>query len=248
MILELYTPDDILVDDFHRAIVTWYSRFDVMAGMLGGNSTILSRDWYMAFEVVARQMAIDNPHDVDKQISAWSARNRQLAMETASLFAKASHNFISPEDFALEDRRLNESIEESRRYLSTIQDSRYLVTSFPNKQPLGPEDIVDPYVPGTIYTGPLWNVNYCMVELNGARLMYKYQTAMMMPGSDMSELRGLALAQCRIIETMLRITDRPRELLLTFRNTIGFIALFISQDEAGKMWCRRKLAMIEQLG
>ncbi|KAL1960948.1 hypothetical protein VTO42DRAFT_4836 [Malbranchea cinnamomea] len=249
MILELYTPEDICADVFHRHIVLWYSRYDVMAGLMAGNATVLSREWYNAMETACRGDVANSPGDLAKAVTAWSACNRKFAMEMASFLAKVWHGLISAEDYATEKQHLDNTLEELKRQLDAMKDPNYLVTSFPHQQPLGPEDIVDPYVPGLIYSKPLWELNHCVLETNGATLMYKYQLAMLTQNMGMFvELRDLAMSQLRIFETLLRMPDCPTEFPVYTQSILAFGALFLPSDETHQMWCRRRLAKVEQLG
>lgn len=246
MILELYTPELIREDDFRRNIVTWCCRFDVMAGLMGGNAAILSREWYTAVEASSGQDAANSPGDLGKYLFAWGARNRKFAMDMASTFAKAFNGLIDADSFAIENQELVNSLDELEQSLEAVKDPRHLVTCYPN-EPRGPEDVID--VATSIYGGHLGDLNLCTVDLIGTALMYKYQLSIVSQNSDLSELRDLSLNQCRIMDAMLRTSDNPGDLLLSFRNTLGFIAVFLGQqDEVHQMWCRRKLAMLEQLG
>lgn len=248
MILQLYAPED-MYDPFRRCAVMWYSRYDVMAGLMAGNATVLSREWYTTIEDRYREDSANYPDDMSKKVGAWCARNRTTAMDMASFLAKVVHGLISPEDFAAQKEILAHAMQGLGRQLDSLKDSRYLVTSFPHRQPLGPEDIVDPYVPGLIYTEPLWEVNMCTVDYYGGMLMYKHQFALMTQSQDMfMELKDLAYAPCQILETMWRMPSCPKDSSLFALTVMGFIPLFLPADEAHQMWTRRRLAKIEQLG
>ena len=249
MILQLYSPEDSYTNPFRRSVVTWYARYDVMAGLMAGNATVLSREWYTALEGGCREDSRNHPDDVSKQVASWVACNRLFAMDMASFFAKVLHELLSPEAFATESQNLANSVEELGFRLDAMKDSRYLVTSFPHQRPLGSEDIVDPYVPGVIYGDPLFEVNQCMLDYFGGVLMYKYQFSLLLPNQDMSaELRDLAYNACRVLEAMWRLPTFPPESALLCHSIVGFVPLFLPSDEAHQMWMRRRVAKIEQLG
>jgi hypothetical protein len=44
-----------------------------------------------------------------------------------------------------------------------LEDSRYLVTDFTNAPAVDPDDIINPYTP-VIYSGPLWPMNFVLVD------------------------------------------------------------------------------------
>ena len=50
LLLELYTPQAILQTETGRQIFAWYSRFDVIAGLMAGSQTVLGREWYVEYQ------------------------------------------------------------------------------------------------------------------------------------------------------------------------------------------------------
>ncbi|KAK2811673.1 hypothetical protein FQN50_002018 [Emmonsiellopsis sp. PD_5] len=248
MLTELYTPEKINQTQFRREIFMWYSRFDVTAGLLAGNEMILSRDWYMTSERLAIEDEANNPGDLKKKYFSWGIRNRRFAMDMASLIAKASHGYISMEEFTQQNQELAAGLDKLQEYLDSLKDPAHTVMSYPHRVPLGPNDIVDPYVPGGLYDDVLWEMNYCCVDMVGMLMMYKYQTGLFLQQLDPLELQAMSLEQCRFIETMERWPNRPRDSLLPLHSAFGLAALFLPGDEKHTMWCRRILAKIEQMG
>ncbi|PGH16616.1 hypothetical protein AJ80_05118 [Polytolypa hystricis UAMH7299] len=248
MILELYTPESINQDPFHEHLFTWFTRFDVMVGLLAGQKTVLDREWYAVGQRVAIQDAANNPNDINKQVWAWSQQNRTFAMDMAELFAKATNNLIPLGQFASENQLLFDDLENLQKSMDAMRDPRYLVTSYPNKQPLGPDDIVDPYFLEGFYDDPISEVNLCAADLIGGRLMLLHQTGKMMQQSYDQELQRLATEQCRIVETIARWPNSPKEYPLLLQNAIGIAALHVPRDDRYIMWCRQKLAFVEQQG
>lgn len=248
MLLELYTPQNIHIDEFHRHILSWYARYDVMAGLMSGNSMVLSREWYTADEEFSMQDSIDHPHDMRKKVMAWGARSRRIGMDMASLNAKMSSGLVSTEQFLEEKKIVDDNLELHGQFLETMKDSRYLVLSYPHQKPLEPSDIFDPYVPGVIYGDELWEVNFCNMELVTATILHKFQTGMALQNLDHAELKDMAMEQARRIETLDRWPGHPKETHLRFMSPMGMVPLFLPHDEEYTLWCRRKLARNEQLG
>ncbi|KAJ5485220.1 hypothetical protein N7539_005208 [Penicillium diatomitis] len=87
---ELLTPDSSNMIDLHTNIFLWYARFDVVAGILAGTETILSRDWYIAKEQYDAQQAALYPDDPNKQLAYVASINRRFGLDMASLYAKLS--------------------------------------------------------------------------------------------------------------------------------------------------------------
>lgn len=248
MLLELFNPETVNADDFHRNVFMWYSRYDVMAGLLAGNETILSREWYTKTEEVAMQRLAQNPDDLIEKMWAWQGLNRRYAMDMASAFAKAQRGYITLDQFWTENEKLVETLDRLENLLESMRDPRYVVKSYAHAKPLGPDDIVNPYLPGGLYSGPAWDVNVCHTDLMGAKLMHKYQTGLLMQQPDFAGLRDMALEICRVTETVHRWPGRPDDYAVGFQSGLGLAALFLPHDEKHIMWCRRKMALIEQQG
>lgn len=248
MLVELHTPKSINEDDFHRHIFILHSRHDVMTSLMARNPPALSRDWYMEAENVTSQEAARHPDDISVKILAWGGRNRRFAMDMACLVAKMSQGLLSENEFRTERISLGETVARLKQYTTSMEDSRHLINSFPHQKPLGPEDVVDPYVPGVIHGGPLFEVNLCMAEFYAGVLMYEYQIGMMQQQLDFADLQKQALHICQMIETMDRLPDKPVELPLLVQSPSGMASLLMPLDEAHTAWCRKMLARIELQG
>ncbi|KAL2366221.1 hypothetical protein RJZ56_000869 [Blastomyces dermatitidis] len=247
VLLELYSPETLIQDHFHRHIFMWYSRFDVMVRR-SGNETILGCEWYLTTEKCAVDEAAMFPDDLGRQIWALTARNRRYAMDMASLYTKTQQGLITTDEFMTENQKLLATLHDLQHALKSIQHPEYLIMSYPHRKPPEPDDIVDPYVPGVLYGEPLWELNSCAVDIMGSKLMHKYQTGLVLRKIDRLELRDVALELCQVMETMERLPGRPREVALLFQDTLTLVALSLPCDEKHMMWAQRKLATIEQLG
>ncbi|KAM5451811.1 hypothetical protein MaudCBS49596_003639 [Microsporum audouinii] len=248
IIRELYTPHIIFEDNIHKHIIHWYMRYDVMAGLMAGNATILGREWYIEAEKQAHQAASDDPGCLSKELFALCACNKRCSVDFASLLAKVSQNLISQEEFLTEGQVIRETMGEMIRKLGTYNDPEYLVTSYPEKAPLGIDDIVDPYVPGLVHTGPFCEVDLVKLELRSSLFMYKCQIDLITQTVEPAELSKFALEQCQLVETINRLPDKAPMFPLMFNNVVGLICLYIPRDDRHRMWCRRRLAEIEQHG
>ncbi|KAL2012669.1 hypothetical protein VTN00DRAFT_194 [Thermoascus crustaceus] len=248
LVHELLTPETVNTNKLHRNIFVWYARFDIVAGLLAGNETILSRDWYISTEEHDAKEAAEHPNDVDKQLSLFNSRNRRFAMDMASLYAKLSRGMIPMDHFIVQNEQLSQLFESLRNLLTRFDNSEHAVQSYPHKKPLVASDIVDPYFPGRFFKGPLWPVNFAWIDLLATALMFKYQSCMALQQQDFSELVDLALEQCRFIETIERWPQKENGTVIAFHDSIGITSMFLPKDDRHIMWCRRKLALTEQNG
>ncbi|PWY73633.1 hypothetical protein BO70DRAFT_373122 [Aspergillus heteromorphus CBS 117.55] len=248
LVREVLTPESANTNELHSNIFLWYARFDVVAGILAGNETILGREWYIAKEQFDAQQAASHPGDVEKQLALANSINRRFGLEMASLYAKLSRGLIPISEFIVENEQLGQTLERVKSILDTFSESEYTVRDYPNRIPLTGDDIVDPYTPGGMYHGPLWDVNVAWIDYYSTKAMYKYQTLLSLKQSTMEELGALALELARLMESVDRWPVKENGHLLAFKNSIGMAAMFFPREEKYIMWARRKFAQIEQSG
>ncbi|EZF96889.1 hypothetical protein H113_02990 [Trichophyton rubrum MR1459] len=248
MILQMYSPDTILDDRFRIHIIHWNMRYDIMAGLMAGNATILGREWYILAEKQAYQEAADDPDSLSKQLFAFCASNKRCAVEIASLLANVSQSIISREEFLAESGMLTQTMREMIHKIGEFNDPKYLVMDYPEKMPLGADDIVDPYVPGLVHTGPFSEVDLVKLELRSSLLMYNCQIDLITQTLEPAEMSKFALEQCQLVETINRLPTKDPMFPLMFHNVLGLICLYIPPDDRYRMWCRKRLAEIEQQG
>lgn len=248
LICELSTSESINTNETYRQIFSWYARFDVAAGILAGSETILSREWYISREEYDAEQALRYPNDIDKQLTYAASITRRIGLDMASLYAKLSHGMISMEEFMVQNDQLSQNLEYIKNILKQFDDSESAVTSYSHKVALTCDDIVDPYLPGGLYQGPLWDLNFAWIDLLSVTLMFYYQSYMTLQQPPPSELESLALEQCRLIETIDRWPDKPNGYFIGFKNSISLSSMFLPNDEKHRMWCRRKFAKMERNG
>lgn len=199
---ELLTPQSINRDEMHSHIFLWYSRFDLVAGILAGNEAVLGRDWYISKEQYDGEQAALYPHDAQKQIDFAVSINRRFGLDMASLYAKLSRGIISIDDFIVQNQNLSQTLERMKDILIALESPEHTVQSFPNRQPLTEDDPFDPYIPGSLSTGPLWRINFAWIDYLSTRTMFEYQSFLTLQQPSMFELQRLASEQCRLIETI----------------------------------------------
>lgn len=245
---ELLTPQSINRDEMHSHIFLWYSRFDLVAGILAGNEAVLGRDWYISKEQYDGEQAALYPHDAQKQIDFAVSINRRFGLDMASLYAKLSRGIISIDDFIVQNQNLSQTLERMKDILIALESPEHTVQSFPNRQPLTEDDPFDPYIPGSLSTGPLWRINFAWIDYLSTRTMFEYQSFLTLQQPSMFELQRLASEQCRLIETIDRWPEKENGYFFAFNNCLGIASILLPKDEKHIMWCRRKLVKMEQNG
>ena len=250
MLLELHTPQTIMQTEARRKILGWYARFDLFAGIMSGCETVLSRDWFRASEQYYKQLVIQDRTNIHNRIEANIAGHRLMAMDMALLFSKLPRGLISIDEFVRENQQISDAIAAGMADLEdiTANQRHHLVTSFEGAPERDPDDIVDPYKPGGLYSGPLWTINYLLLDYHAVHTVQQYQSALMLQLQAPPDLPSRALEQCRIFEAIERWPGSPPAAILPAQASLGVAGLFLPKDERHSMWCRQKLAKVESLG
>ena len=246
--MELYSSHSIMETELRRKILAWYSRFDVMGGLMSGYQTVLGREWFAVSEDYYHQQSLSYPNSIDYKIEATIAKHRLLAVDLALLFAQLPRGAITVEHFERESDKFAEQIRTWKESLDPVfKDPSYLVESFGGRE-RAPEDIVDPYLPGGLYKGALFTFNFMLIDWHAINLMHGYKTASMLKRPLPSELSKLALDICRLFEAIEFWPDSPPGAILKAQGGLGLALLVLPKDDKHIMWCRRKLAKVECLG
>jgi hypothetical protein len=249
MLTELYTPQTVMENGVTRVILGWYMRFDVFAGLMGGFEMVLSRDWFSyAYEFFQKQV-INEPSNLNFKIEMSISKLRLIAMDMSTVFAKIGKGEISYEDFLQENEAVARRIAVWKTEIDpALQDPQYLVFDFTGARPRDPNDIVDPYLPGVLFRGPLWVMNISLLDWYSVDLMHKYQTALTMQKQPSEELSLRAFETCQLYEAIELFPESPPGIVLALQASLGIACLFLPRDERHAMWARRKLANIESNG
>lgn len=152
--------------EMSRIILGWYMRFDVFAGLMGGFETVLSREWFSStYEFFQRQIESE-PTRLKWKIDASIAKHRLLATDMSLLLVRMGKGELSIDQFMSENSEIGRRIEDWKTKMDpALQDKRFIVTDFSGARPRDPDSIVDPYLPGIIYNGPLWVMNLAMIDV-----------------------------------------------------------------------------------
>ncbi|MCJ1387347.1 hypothetical protein MMC18_000190 [Xylographa bjoerkii] len=249
MLLEIYTPETIMQTETSRKILGWYTRFDIFAGLMSGDKTVLSREWIAASEVYHTRLAKQEPNNLDYQIESNIASHRLIAIDMTLLFARLPRGDISMSDFHVENDLIARRICNLKQQLAPVlAKDEYRVWSFDGTPERDPNDIVDPYVPGLLFHGPLFTVNYIKINWYAIESMHRYQTSTILQQPPPPDLYRLALEQCRLLEAIEYWSGSPAGAVLPAQASLAMNCLFLPRDEKHIMWCRRKLAKIESMG
>lgn len=250
MLTHLFTPETATQTPLGRMIVSWYGRFDIFIAMMGGFPTMLAPEWFITFVEYCDQQAISDEADsLHWKLEAESGRLRVISREMSTLFARGSRGQITPEDFATEHERLQNSLQGWKDgWDHALTDPAYYVTDFSHAGSLGEDNIVDPFITGVLYDFPIFSTTLLTSEFNSTMMMHKCQSSTTQREHLYGELRGHAYAICQIFEAVERWPSSPRGSLILIQACIALSALFLPQDAKHHNWIRKKFALLETMG
>ncbi|KAI5868565.1 hypothetical protein GGS23DRAFT_37069 [Durotheca rogersii] len=249
ILTRLFTPETILNSATTRIILTWYIRFDVFVGMMGGFETNLPREWFSAAVQFCRDRLVREPSNLKMKIELHASDLRLISRDMSILYARGGRGELSGADFAAEHGYITHRLYEWRAKLDpALTDQTYLITDFKHRAPVAEDDIVDPYKPGYLYDFPLFSMTVLTAEWHSILVMHKSQEAFALQQKPSDELRGLAFAICEIFETVEFFPSAPSSALIPIQACLAIAALFLPRDTRYNMWLRRKYAVLESLG
>jgi Fungal specific transcription factor domain len=245
MLLQLFEPEPMMETELGRCIFSWYSRFDIVAGLMSGNETQLDRVWFEANSNWYHSQVDDDPQndlDLDGILADLVASNRLLGSDMATLYARLSKGAIPIDEFHTEHQKIIDRLNNLKGRIESTNDEHYTVQHFPQAEnrPLTDEDIVNPYRPGGLFRDALWSLNFMWIDWYSIEQMSKYQAATLLQEPISTELEALSLEQCRIYEAIDRWPDAPAGALLGCHASLGLTCVFLQKDEKHIMWSRRK--------
>lgn len=250
MLLELYSVDSIMGNEMQRAILSWYSHFDVSAGLMYRHETMLSPEWFMASENFHERQSKRYGGNMDYQIEYLIASYRVMVSDMTLLFAKVSRGDINIGDFMVDNIQVSTRIAAWKQHLDVLcTEARTTVGSFTIQTMPHREEIIDPHMPGGFYKEGLWTLNLLLMDGYAIDMVHRYHGALMLQQLPPPELAQLALETCSLFEALDSFwPDAPPGAVISAQAVIGIAASFLPKDDGYTMWCRRKLAKIESMG
>lgn len=251
ILTRLFTPQTIMDSPTSRILLTWYIRFDVFVGMMGGFETSLPREWFSTAVHFCQGQIEQDPRNLRMKQELHASALRLISRDMSILYARGGRGELTGEDFVVEHDQITNRLYEWRNKLKldpALTDPKYLVTDFKYRVPLGEKDIIDPYKPGHLYDFPLFWTTVVVAEWHSILVMHKSQEAFALQQKPSDELRGLAYAICEIFEMVELWPPAPSGALIPIQACLAIAALFLPRDDRHHMWLRRKYAMLESLG
>lgn len=249
ILTDLFKPETITQDETRRKIAAWYIRFDLFAGIMGGGETKLSREWFAAVQEHYRRQSRDRPDDVSAKLEDFLCSSRLLATDSTLLLAGRKKGTVGDEEFETKTRELLQQYSDFGHTVETaFAEPSNFVKSFPNAPLPSEDDIVDYRDPKFLYGEELFTMNYVLLDFWAIDLNFKHQLAATLQQTPTPEMEALALKKCKMIEAIQQSGLGQKGALLGCQASLGIASVFLPKDKKHVDWCRRKFALIEQLG
>lgn len=249
ILTQLFSAQTIVQSPVTRWILTWYVRFDVFVGMMGGFATRLPREWFSTVVAYSHSQLSNDPDNLGWKSELSSAALRLISVDMSILYAKSRGGAISGDAFAAEHGQLTAQLYEWRHNLDpALTDSALCVTDFQQRIPPSEDDIVDPYAAGWLFEQPLFPITILLCEWQSVLMMHKSQEGMSLQQEPTAELKNLSLAICQVFEAVERWPLSPTGAVIILQSCMAIATLFMPRDTKHHMWMRRKFASIEALG
>ena len=225
----------------------WYSHFDLVASFLSSYAPTLGKEWFHAIHKYNTVQVEQRPDDIDLRIMVLQNKHKVLAMDMAMLFHQLAKKQMNVADFMAEQQQICEALRQERTALDPmLTNPEHLTQPFPDAP--SPKSLIQPDIPGQLYTGPLWQMNFFILDSLSMEMMHKIQVAKMTGREPPPEVRQIALEICRIFGIIEHWKGSPPGAILSCHAALGIAALVLAHDEQHIMWFRRKFALIESQG
>lgn len=216
---------------------------------MGGFPTDMPKEWFDSMNTYYKSCVLANPDDLNCKISLRSTELRTISYEMSMLYARGSRGQIETEEFLREHSSITEKLLEWKStWESILLTPEYLVTDFSYRIKTDPEDIVDPYMPGLLYTGPLFTTTLINTEWESIMIMHLSQSSDAPAEQVFAEMAKHAYTVCQYFETVEYWPLKPKGALIPLQCCLSLASLFLPRDLRHQMWARRKLAMLETMG
>lgn len=245
----LYTPQTVMQTEMSRKLLSWYIRYDLMAGMMSGNGTFLELEWFTIRHDWFVQEVQRNPGNIDLLYKERYAVNGVICADAARLWSRKSKGQVSEEEFDRRSAELEADLMKwEERIHPMLRDRSQLIKDFSGAPPRDENDIIDPYEPDYMYGGALWSTNLMYLDWWAFELMFKHQLSVVRRQQPPENSRDLALNMLHMFEAIQLYPNKPAGITIAAQATIGVAGLFMPKDERHSFWVRKKLASVEALG
>lgn len=246
---QLFTSQSIAQTSLNRTILAWYTRFDILVGLMGGCETGLPRDWYGTLVEHCRTQIANDPENLDWRYEASENQLRLVIVDLCSLAARRARGELREDVFVAERVNVANQLREWKANMDpALTEPARLVPS----TTCAPDRFFNAYptqVP--IYEAPLTTTTLLICEWHSMIMLYLYRIFGDSPEADAAGLGSLsqhAQAICHIFEAAEQWSSLPKGLLFMLHPCLEIAALYLPRSSAHNTWLRQKFALLEWSG
>ncbi|KUI60324.1 hypothetical protein VP1G_07532 [Cytospora mali] len=249
ILTQLFTPQSMAQTSLNRTILSWYTRFDILVGLMGGFETGLSRDWYTTLDDHCGAQLASDPENLDWRYEASENRLRLICVDMCTLVSKRAKCEVTEDVFVAEHVKVANRLQEWKSNIGpALTDPSRLIPSTSG----APDGFFIAYptqVP--VYEAPLTTTTLLICEWHSMVMVYLYQIigdAQEADTTGLGDLSQHAQAVCQVFEAAEQWSSVPKGLLLMLHPCLAIAAMFLPRSPAHNTWLRRKLALLERSG
>lgn len=243
--------------------------------MAAGHHTSLDISWFHANErwhYAARSM---DPSSVDLQIRWLVSYKRLLTVALTELSSKAVAGEIEKEDFVRQYHDLMDQVAAWGQHLVPLTKGAEATEPLPHilaytSRPDGKQTSTDSSKAGEegvkreeedagwpegvmrathFYLGSAWGVNLMIIDLYSTTALQRISYGRIMGSPDVAREADMLLKEeCRLIEALCKSPSAPEGGILCAQSQLALLGMFFRDQPEYIDWCRRKLAMLEDVG
>ena len=246
---QLFTPQSIVETSLNRTILSWYIRFDILVGLMGGFVTSLPRDWFVSFDGHCRARLASEPDNLDWLYEKAENRLRLICHDICLLVARRARDDIEEASVTAEHENVARQLREWRETLEpalTDPSRRVILPSCPSDEPFGTPSRTAP-----LYDAPLTSTTLLLCEWHATVMMHLYQASQgsqgqMLPGLGSYSQHAEAISQ--IFSAGEQWASGPKGLLIMLHPCITIASMFLPPSPGSNVWLRTKFALLESSG
>ncbi|KAF2672585.1 hypothetical protein BT63DRAFT_131299 [Microthyrium microscopicum] len=250
ILTELYTPKSIMRHPMLRNILKWYMHFDQYVAMLSGTPAVISRDWLEAQHAFYVEEVEKSPNTIVILYEEAMSKTKLISFDIFQLFSQLNTGDLSEAEFQEKATKFERQLNRWREDMHpALLNPEHLVTDFSGAPPRDPDDIVDPYEPGLIYSGDLFPTNQFLLGVQGLKNVFDSRMAAVrgVPKPD-GAAQKLAWDCAKVLDAVQHWPGSPKGAMLSFRAIFSLSAFLLPTGEKEIRWMRKKFAAIEAEG
>lgn len=246
---QLFTPQSIVETSLNRTILSWYIRFDILVGLMGGFVTSLPRDWFVTFDGHCQARLASEPENLDWVYERAENRLRLICHDICLLVARRARDNMEGASVTAEHENVARQLREWRENLEpALTDPSRLVVlpGHPSDETFSASSQTAP-----LYDAPLSSTTLLLCEWHATVMMHLYQASQDSQGHILPELGSLpqhAEAISQVFNAGERWVAGPKGLLIMLHPCITIASMFLPPSPSSNVWLRKKFALLESSG